>query len=91
MKSSNHYLEGTREISTTGEYIPEYRSRYFMLWNADLPKGLEYNQVYEKKTNGKIIKRVYIPLIGYEKEEDQPVIYRNAMRRARFLLGLLRI
>lgn len=88
MRSTNHYLEGTKVISTTGEYIPEYRSKYFMIWNADLPEGIEYNHVYEKKVEGRIIKEVYIPLIGYEKEEDQPRIYAVAMRRAKFLLGV---
>lgn len=88
MKSNNHYLEATREICTTGEYIPEYRRRYFMIWNADLPKGFEYNRVYEKKVEGKIIRRVNIRLIGYEVEENQPKLYNNAMQRAKFLLGL---
>jgi len=88
MKTLNHYLEATKEISTTGEYIPDYRRKYFMVWNADLPEGIEYNQIYESIVEGRVIKKTYIPLIGYEVEEDQPTLYRNAILRAKSILGL---
>jgi hypothetical protein len=88
MKTLNHYLEATKEISTIGEYIPDYRRKYFMVWNADLPEGIEYNQIYESIVEGRVIKKTYIPLIGYELEEDQPTLYRNAILRAKSILGL---
>ena len=88
MKCLNTYLEATREISTTPEPIPYYKSRYFMIWNMDLPEGLEYNRLYETRVEGKIIKKTYIPLIGYHIEEDQPMLYRNAINRAKSILGL---
>ena len=88
MKCLNFYLEATREISTTPEPIPYYKSRYFMIWNMDLPEGLEYNRVYETRVEGKIIKKTYIPLIGYHIEEDQPMLYRKALYRAKCILGL---
>lgn len=83
-----HFFEATKVIPTDGQYIPEYRRRYFMVWKAELPKPFEYNKVYEKREEDKILRRVYLPLIGYEDESKQEKLYWNAMRTARSILGL---
>ena len=60
-----------------------------MVWHKDVPNDLIFNKVYKTKINGQRCLRVYVLLNDYDKDEQtQELVYRQAMRRARFLLGL---
>lgn len=80
------FLEGTRCLEPN---LPEYRRRYFMVWSREVPDDLVFNKVYKTKINGQRCLRVYVLLKDYGKDENtQELAYRQAMRRARSLLGL---
>jgi hypothetical protein len=82
---SVHLLEATREIPINGQYIPNYKRQYFMLWK-DLPTKAVYGKVYQKRLEDRIIRKVFIELVGYEDESKQTQIYWNAIGRAKYLL-----